>query len=86
MRAGLGVLPNGSPGLALLDRAGRTRATLNLASEGRPNLILSDGAGKTRATLGTASLEGVKTGEEKSLPESSLIFFDNDGKLIWQAP
>ena len=78
--------PDGSPSLDLRDAAGKTRADLSLYPDGTPALDLSDAAGKVRAVLGITSTEVVRTGEERRRSESSLVLFDKDGKVIWQAP
>ena len=41
---------------------------------------------KPRAVLGSTSLELIKTGTIEKRPESSLVLFDKDGKVIWQTP
>jgi hypothetical protein len=86
LRASLGVAANGSPRLSLLDAAVQTRADLGVLPDGSPALYLYDAAGKARATLGCTTLEVVKTGEARKRAESSLVLFDKDGKVIWEAP
>ena len=86
LRALLWLPLSGAPGLDLLDGTGAMRASLSLSPDGSPKLDLSDATGKRRAVLGAANLEAAKTGEETKRSESSLVLFDKDGKVIWQAP
>ena len=51
-----------------------------------PSVILTSKSGKTRAVLGRVELEVTATGETRERPESSLVFFDKDGKCMWSAP
>jgi len=51
-----------------------------------PRLTLTSKRGKPRAVLGRVELEVTATGETRERPESSLVFFDRDGKTIWSAP
>jgi len=50
------------------------------------NLEIYDAKGATRAVLGRISLGEKRTGIVEKRPESSLVLFDKDGKLIWSAP
>lgn len=43
-------------------------------------------SGVTRATLGRTNLETIRTGVVEQRPESSLVLFDKDKKVIWRAP
>lgn len=52
-----------------------------------PVLVLHDDEkGKMRAALGAISTEGTRTGTVEKRPESSLVLFDKDGKVLWKAP
>jgi len=51
-----------------------------------PSVILTSKSGKTHAVLGRVELEVTSTGETRERLESSLVFFDRDGKSIWSAP
>ena len=85
-RANLYLLPDGSPDLALYDAAGKTRAIMSLTKDNAPYLGLGDKNGILRAILGAARLTAAKTEEVTIRPESSLVLFDKDGKVIWEAP
>jgi hypothetical protein len=82
----LGVRSDGSPYLGLQDAKLKTRAELSLDSGGRPSLALSDEQGKTRAAMGTTSPETTHTGATEQNVEFSLVLFDKQGKVLWQAP
>jgi hypothetical protein len=84
-RISLSVSRNGLPQLTLSDGEGRGRAVLSIR-DGRPWLSLSDEDGTCRAVLGSVGLETVKTGETRKTAESSLVLFDKEGKVLWQAP
>jgi len=76
----------GGPHLAL-SHGSKQRAVVGLDLDGSPEIALSDEAGKQRAILGRTSLEETPTGMmSMRRPESSLVLFDKDGKVIWQAP
>jgi hypothetical protein len=85
-RAQLSLYSDGSPYLGLQDAKLKTRAELSLDSGGRPSLALSDEQGKTRATMGTTSPETTHTGATEQNAEFSLVLFDKQGKVLWQAP
>src|SRR5947207_113334 len=79
-RVTLGVKPDGSPRLELFDAGGGRRANLALSAEGLPALQLED-KGQPRAVLGAGS-----EGKRKASTPSSLLLFDKDGSVIFQAP
>jgi hypothetical protein len=54
--------------------------------EANPMLLLKDNTGTPRAVLGYVALGDTATGGVEQRPVSSLVFFDKDGKVIWQAP
>jgi len=85
-RAVLGVLHDGGPSLAFRDAAGKVRAAMHMTEDGNPSLRLEDKNGKPRAVLGATSLETTPTAEVTMRPESSLVLFGTDGKLMWKAP
>ncbi len=79
-RVALSVVPDGSPRLELFDAGGGRRANLALSTEGLPALQLED-KGQPRAVLGAGS-----EGKRKASTPSSLLLFDKDGSVIFQAP
>ncbi len=79
-RAALSVVPDGSPRLELFDPGGTRRANLALSSEGLPALQLED-KGQPRAVLGASS-----DGKRKGSSPASLLLFDKDGSVVFQAP
>lgn len=72
--------------LSFRDEQGARRGMFKLADDGVPSLTLLDQAGRARAVLGRTVLETVRTGEAIERPESSLVLFDKDGKVLWKAP
>jgi hypothetical protein len=72
------------PVVALLDENDNERTVLVVLKEG-PALMLLDENGKTRALLGTGQIM-TPDGKVVSYPESSLILFGPDGKVLWSAP
>ena len=84
-RARLAMISDGTTALAFYDAAGKGRAMLSIAKDGRPSLMLLD-SNEIRAVLGATSLTAIKTEEVTIRPESSLVLFDKDGKVMWQAP
>ena len=85
-RVDLTVFSDGTPWVGLMDAAGKMRASLETSRDGDPNLTVYDAAGHERAALGTTTLLMTATGEERKRAESSLVLFDKDGKVMWQAP
>lgn len=81
----LSASSEGNPGLILWDARENMRVRLGLDG-GSPSLTLFDAARKGRATLGTTTLGLAKTGAERKRSESSLVFFDQNEKSIWEAP
>jgi hypothetical protein len=51
-----------------------------------PSVNLLDNHEKTRAVLGSVDLRTIKTGATERTAESSLVLFDKQGKVIFQAP
>jgi len=71
-------------GLVLTNENGKPGASLAVLKDG-PGLELYDENGKTRAQLRTGQTT-TADGRVISYPESSLILFGADGKVIWSAP
>ena len=56
------------------------------SAKSRASVSLSDENGKDRAALGSTHLKTLSTGALIQQPVSSLVLFDEKGKVIWQAP
>jgi len=52
---------------------------------GQATVRLEDAKG-TNAVLGHVELEKTAIGSVEQRPASSLVFFDKNSKVIWQAP
>jgi hypothetical protein len=76
----------GGPSLTLMDGTMKNRAVLGLWEDGEPYLRLLDENGQVRATLGSTVLRDSLTGRSVRRPCSSLVLFDEKGKIIWSAP
>ena len=76
----------GGPSLTLMDGRMKNRAVLGLWEDGEPYLTLLDRNGQERATLGSTDLRDSLTGSSVRRPCSSLVLFDEEGKIIWSAP
>jgi len=85
-RAVLAVEADGTPSFSLFGKEKDGSVILGVDSGGVSGLTLSDRGGITRAVLGSISLETGGTGVIEKRPESSLVLFDRDGKLVWSAP
>lgn len=79
-------LKGGGPSLTLMDSRMKNRAVLGLWENGEPYLTLLDSNGQVRATLGSTDLKHPLTGANVRRPCSSLVLFDEEGKIIWSAP
>jgi len=60
-------------------------AELSVSPEGA-SLVLSDKRLKERAVLGTTELKNTRTGSTEIRAPSSLVLFDEEGKVVWSAP
>ena len=82
--------PNGTSALTLthgrssIDRLGGI--DVSLSEEGEVALQLSDPEGTTRAVLGRTDIERPATAIVEQRPASSLVLFDANRRVIWQAP
>jgi hypothetical protein len=85
-RATLGVEPGGKPSFALSQGGAKAQVCMGFLDDGDPTLQLMDKAGGVRAVMGSTWLKGSDTETRVVLPPSSLVLFDKDGKVIWQAP
>lgn len=85
-RLALGVPGDFMSWLSLSDAQGKVRIRLNVAADGGPVLVLADARGVARTVLGRTVLETIATGVKQERPESSLVFFGPDGKVVWKAP
>ena len=80
------VVDHDGVGIALGGERGKQRALLGVSSDSGPVLQLRDDKGWVRAALGAYSLMTPDTGEVVKRAESSLVLFDKEGKVLWQAP
>jgi hypothetical protein len=76
---------DGQPEMHLADAAGKTRGQIAMWENGA-SMSLYDKAGIGRATLGACSLVTKSTEAVTTYPESSLVLFDKEGKLLLQLP
>ncbi len=70
--------------LDMYDKTGKGRAWLTVSEDG-PVLSIGDKTGKGRASLGVST---VTTSDGKSItyPESTILLFGPNGRVLWQAP
>jgi hypothetical protein len=64
----------------------KRRTTLSIPPDGSASLELYDKEGNKRAVLGSISLESSRTETVTKIAESSLVLFDKEGKVIFNAP
>ena len=76
IRATFGLLPDGQPGLSLVDRSRAIRVNLLLRGDDRPHLALLDGAGQTMVSL--SSLDDGRTVLAFELPNGQKVIFPDD--------
>jgi hypothetical protein len=80
------VNKDGLPGLTLADKDAQARVGMMIVdADGNPALAVSDREGRLCAVLGVASLGKTRAGSAKQTAESSLVLFDKEGKVLWQA-
>jgi hypothetical protein len=79
---------HGSVFLVMADKAGKARINLSISNDG-PALTFFDPSGQARTILGstTAVPSHVNdNGIAEPAPPSSIVFFDNKGKLLFRTP
>jgi hypothetical protein len=72
------------PNLSLFDENGKYRAMMTVVKDG-PKLFFIDDKGTPRAKLG-AGQNSTPDGTTITYPESTLILYGPDSKVLWQAP
>ena len=77
---------NGATSLRLVDTHWKTRTALATWPDGSPFLQLTDRDGKDRALLQYTEVIARATGELIKQPGPSLLFFDKEETVVWQAP
>jgi hypothetical protein len=78
--------PTFRTGLEAYDTHGKMRTHVGLDSFDAGVVELSDRDENPRAVPGHTSLERTRTGATEERPESSLVLFDKEGKVLWTAP
>lgn len=76
---------DGTSALALFDNQGNARAALSIGADGSPSLLLFDAAG-FQSLMGVTDLVTPTTGETHKTSAASLVMFDKNHRVIWQAP
>lgn len=77
---------NGANSLRFVDMHWKTRAALATWPDGSPFLQFTDREGRDRTLLRYTEVSATTTGELVKRPGPSLLFFNNDETVIWQAP
>lgn len=77
---------NGTTSLRFLDSRWKTRATLATWPDGSPFLQFTDREGKDRALLRYTDVTATQNGSIIKHPGPSLMFFNQDEKVLWQTP
>ena len=77
---------SGATSLRLVDTHWKTRTTLATWPDGSPFLQLTDRDGKDRALLRYTEVTARATGDLIKRPGPSLLFFDQEERVVWQAP
>ncbi|HGE72693.1 TPA: hypothetical protein ENX78_17785 [Candidatus Poribacteria bacterium] len=86
VKAALSISPDtGEPFLIINGKDEKYRLMLNLDRDS-PQIILRDDKAQTRLVIGTTEITNRLKGTIERRPESSLVMFNKDGKLIWSAP
>ncbi len=86
VRAALSISPDtNEPFLIINGKDEKYRLMLNLDRDS-PQIILRDDKAQTRLVIGTTEVTNRIKGTIERRPESSLVMFNKDGKLIWSAP
>jgi hypothetical protein len=86
VQLGLGVTSDGSPVITMTDRNGKRRVNVQVDQSGNASIQIKDANGNDRAVLGATELVGIQTGSVELRPDSSLVLFDRDGKVLYSIP
>ncbi len=77
------------PALSLFDQSGRERLRLEVARSSphdQARVAIFDASGRRRAVLGSFQLPVGDPDTFEQLPPSSLVLFEENGEIWWQAP
>ncbi len=74
-----------SVGVIVFDHSGKARLGM-ICNDGSPVFSVADDTGTERASLGSTALTNTKLGGTQQTPESTLVFFDKEGKVLSQLP
>jgi hypothetical protein len=74
------------PSLIMMDSQMNSRALLGLNRDGEPYLTFLDQNGQNRLAMGSTDVANPFTGLNEKRPCSSIILFDENGKVLWSAP
>lgn len=86
VKAALSISPDtGEPFLIINGKDGKYRLMLNLDRDS-PQIVLRDDKAQTRLVIGTTEMTNRIKGTIERRPESSIVMFNKDGKLLWSAP
>jgi hypothetical protein len=85
-RVDLGTGVDGSARLVLVDAQQKTRPELDVRPDGSSSLRLLDARWKEGLSLGVTELETIRGGVRERRPESCIVLFDKDGRVLWTAP
>lgn len=99
-RAILGAAADGSVSLSFADAPGKERAAIGTDAGGAPSVSFSDDRGRLLATLGVIAFEdpaaagsaaastpgSAKPARAARRQASSLVLYDEQGKIVWSAP
>ena len=80
------VLPDGVMALSLYDKDGKPRGAWCVFADGSTRLSLLDRDETVRASLGHTESEIKEAGATETAAESSLVFYDKERKVLFQAP
>jgi len=84
--AALAISPDtGEPFFIINGKDGKYRIMLNI-EQGSPQITLRDNNAQTRLVLGNYEITNRNKGTIEKRPESSMVMFNKDGKLIFSAP
>jgi len=84
--AALAISPDtGEPFFIINGKDGKHRIMFNI-DQGSPQVLLRDNNAQTRLVLGTYEITNRNKGTIEKRPESSIVMFNKDGKLLFSAP
>jgi hypothetical protein len=82
----LALRDHSNPSVWLIDTEGIIRTSLSVDPTQSISMDIFDKNGRPRATIGSTRVTNERSGETELLPPSTLLLYDENGKVVFSAP